>query len=132
MVLASTLMIAAAMAAQAVASGPDVATPGDAAGRRIHIGDTGIRCVKLPCPSRGVFLPDEVQGNGWPALLLADLDGRMPPPPMIGEEADLAAVRAAWDARECLAIVGRPIGGEDDKPVLRVDRVVGPCRGEAG
>jgi hypothetical protein len=132
MVWASNFMVIAAMVAQAPAPGPDVAIPDDAAGRRIHVGDTGIKCVKLPCPSRGVFLPGRAQNGGRPTLLLADHDGRMPPPPMIGDEADLAAIRTAWNARDCLAIEGRPISGEDDKPVLRVDRIVGPCRDEAG
>jgi hypothetical protein len=46
---------------------------------------------------------------------------------MIGDERLLAAIRGAWDDHRCLAIDGRLIGGEDDRPVLRVDRIAGAC-----
>jgi hypothetical protein len=127
MVLADGLLIIAMMATQVSVPGPDVAQSDDATGQRMHIGDTGIRCVKFPCPSRGLFLPGETGDRREMTLLAADYDGRMPPPPMIGDEADLAAVRAAWASRDCLAIEGRMVSGIDDKPVLRIDRVHGRC-----
>lgn len=130
-----TLILAAALA-QATPPLPappqtgrsPVATPEDSGAIRIHVGDTGIRCVKLPCPSRGVFVPDPQKGGVSADFLLTDRDGSGPPPPMIGRDADLAAVGKAWDERACLAIDGRLISGKEDRPVLRVDRIVGPCR----
>jgi hypothetical protein len=127
MALANALLMIAMIGAQAMAPGPDVALPDDAVGQRMHIGDTGIRCVKFPCPSRGLFLPAGTEDGREMTLLVTDRDGRTPPPRMIGDEADLAAIRAAWEARDCLAIDGRMISGVDDKPVLRVDRVHGRC-----
>lgn len=108
---------------------PLVAMPDDAGPMRIHIGNTGINCLRLPCPSRGVFVPDERGHAARDRMLYADMDGKAPPPPMIGEEALLAAITTAWEERACLAIDGRLISGEDDRPVLRVDRVIGPCGG---
>ena len=106
---------------------PLVATAGDARPMRIHVGDTAIKCVRLPCPSRGVFVPDEQGHASSEAMLYVDMDGDTPPPPMIGDEALLAAIAKAWEERACLAIDGRLISGEDDRPILRVDRVIGRC-----
>ena len=106
---------------------PLVATPDDAAPMRIHVGNTGIHCVRLPCPSRGVFVPGERSHTAHDRMLYADMDGETPPPPMVGDEALLAAITTAWEERACLAIDGRLITGEDDRPVLRVARVIGPC-----
>ena len=117
--------------AHAAISEPMVATEGDAGPMRLHIGDTGIRCVRTPCPSRAVFLPREQTSKVRGGLLYSDMDGTSPPPPMIGDEAHLRALLQAWEDRACLAIDGRLISGEDDKPVLRVDRIVGPCRDQA-
>lgn len=110
---------------------PLVATPDDAGSIRIHVGHTGIRCLRLPCPSRGVFVPDERGHAARDRMLYADTDGKAPPPPVIGEKALLTAITTAWDERTCLAIDGRLISGEDDRPVLRVDRVIGPCGSNA-
>ncbi len=49
---------------------------------------------------------------------------------MIGEEADQAKIVKAWNDRGCLAIAGQLISGEDERPTLRVDRIIGPCGGE--
>lgn len=110
---------------------PLVASSGDAAPMRFHVGDTGIRCVRHPCPSKGVFVPGggglDVRKN----LVYSDLDGRAGAPPMIGDRAAVEIVTKAWNAMECVAIDGRLISGEDDKPVLRVDRVIGSCRDQA-
>ena len=126
----ASAIIAAALAQSAI-SEPLVATEGHAAPMRLHIGDTGIRCARLPCPSRGVFIPQQQAGEVRGALLYSDMDGNSPPPPMIGDEALLSAVSRAWEERACLAIDGRLISGEEDKPVLRVDRILGPCRDHA-
>lgn len=110
---------------------PLVATPDDAGPMRIHVGNTGIRCLRLPCPSRGVFVPDEQGHAARDRMLHADIDGKSPPPPMIGDKSLLAAITTAWEKRACLAIDGRLVSGEGDRPVLRVDRVIGPCGGSA-
>lgn len=106
---------------------PLVANSGDAAAGRLHVGSTSIRCLRLPCPSRGVFQPNEAGAADRNQLLFVDLDGRTPPPPMIGDEVTLAAITEAWDSFRCVAIDGRLIPGEDDRPVLRVDRLIGSC-----
>ncbi|MET0249487.1 MAG: hypothetical protein ABW164_07140 [Sphingobium sp.] len=110
---------------------PLVATPDDAGPMRLHVGDTGIRCLRLPCPSRGVFVPDDQGHAARDRMLYTDVDGKAAPPPMIGDKALLAAIGSAWEARTCLAIDGRLVSGEGDRPVLRVDRVIGPCRDRA-
>jgi hypothetical protein len=48
-------------------------------------------------------------------------------PPMIGDPDARAAIAKVWDVRRCLALTGRPIFGADDRPLLRVDRIVGAC-----
>ncbi|KQO91944.1 hypothetical protein ASF33_17250 [Methylobacterium sp. Leaf92] len=50
-----------------------------------------------------------------------------PRPPMIGDPDACAAIAKVWDVRRCLALIGRPIPGADDRPLLRVDRIVGAC-----
>ncbi len=100
------------------------------AARRLHIGDTGIDCVRLPCPSRGIFEPDDRGFAARDRLLYVDLDGTTPPPPMIGSETDQAEVVKAWNDRRCLAIEGQLISGKDERPALRIDHIIGPCGGE--
>lgn len=108
---------------------PLVANSDQAEAMTLYVGDTNIRCMLMPCPSRGVFGPDDA-GNANPDdLLYADNDGRTGPPQMIGDPADLRAIDAAWEDFGCLEIRGRLIPGEDDRPVLRVDEVVGQCMG---
>lgn len=94
---------------------------------RLHVGATGIHCVKTPCPARAVFEPGPGGKAERQRMIYIDLDGKKPAPPMMGADKALAAIRSAWDSRECIAIDGRLIGGVDDQPVLRVDRIVGPC-----
>lgn len=113
------------MLAQAPA--PFVADSAAGAPGRLHIGDTGIRCVRMPCPSRGVYQPGENGHAVRGQLLYADPDGVKGLPPMMGDEKLLIAIREAWDDHRCLAVDGRLIGGEDDRPVLRVDRIAGAC-----
>jgi len=130
MVLTVIGSLVMAALAPATSGRPLVATPEDSAAMRIHVGDTGIKCVKFPCPSRGVYLPEDADAEKPLELLYTDPDGKAPLPPMIGDAAALAAIAAAWEDRGCLAIDGRLISGEEDKPVLRVDRIVGHCRDE--
>lgn len=111
------------------APAPLVANDEEAAAGRLHVGNTSIRCLRLPCPARGVFEPNDAGAADRNQLLFVDLDGQSPPPPMIGDPAALARIADAWDAFGCVAIDGRLIPGEDDRPVLRVDRLVGPCGG---
>lgn len=108
---------------------PHVANSDQAEAMTLYVGDTNIRCVRMPCPSRGVFEPDDAGNADRNALLYADTDGQSGPPPMIGDPAALRAIATAWSEFGCLEIRGRLIPGEDDKPVLRVDEVVGQCMG---
>ncbi|MFC4256464.1 hypothetical protein GRI97_09945 [Altererythrobacter xixiisoli] len=131
MFMALTTMITAAalqpVPANEVAPPPMVANDDKAEAGRLHIGNTGIACVKDPCPRRAVFVPDERGQADRNNLLYVDLDGGRPAPPLVGNPEDVAAIVTAWDERRCLAIDGRLIPGENDQPELRVDRIVGPC-----
>ncbi|MCW2365122.1 hypothetical protein M2341_000569 [Sphingobium sp. B7D2B] len=126
--MSAPLIAMLALAGAQMAPPPLVANDDQAHAARLHIGDTGVRCVRQPCPSRALFDPKGQAGQtDRQAMLYVDLDGSKPSPPMIGDPTALAAIRTAWNERQCLAIEGRLIPGEDDRPVLRVDRVVGPC-----
>ena len=117
------LTLSAAQVAPPLVANDDTAESG-----RLHIGDTGIRCARLPCPGRALFQPQPPDGHASrDQMLYVDVDGSKPPPPMLGHPTHLAAVKAAWEDRQCLVIVGRLISGEQDRPLLRVDRVVGWC-----
>lgn len=130
--IASTLfLLSQTVVSQTALPEPTVATPDDARPMRIHIGNTGIRCLRQPCPARGAFVPDEQGHSARDRMLYADMDGKAPLPPMIGDKALLAAITTAWEERTCLAIDGRLVSGENDRPVLRVDRVAGPCGSHA-
>ncbi|MCP1558740.1 UNVERIFIED_ORG: hypothetical protein M2438_002828 [Methylobacterium sp. SuP10 SLI 274] len=48
-------------------------------------------------------------------------------PPTIGDPDARAAIAKVWDVRRCLALIGGPIPGADDSPLLRVDRIAGAC-----
>lgn len=117
-----------AITASQEAPPPFVANDAKAPGARLHIGDTGIRCVQMPCPSRAVFEPDAQGRASTNRMLYVDADGQTPAPPMLANDGDRAAILEAWEGRQCLAIDGRLIPGEEDRPILRVDRVIGPCR----
>lgn len=108
---------------------PMVANDANAIAGRLYVGDTAIRCLRLPCPGRAVYEPDDAGAADRNRLMYADLDGRSSPPPMIGDEAALREIAQAWEAYDCVAIDGRLIPGEDDRPVLRVDRIIGSCSG---
>lgn len=129
-VLTAGFLAAGLASAQAQdAPPPHVANGPRAEAGLLHVGETGIRCLRLPCPSRGLFVPGARGQAERQTLLYADRDGRSPPPPMTGAAADRMAIVRAWDERRCLALIGRLIPGPDDRPVLRVDRIVGECGG---
>ena len=107
---------------------PMVAQGDEAPGGRMHVGDTGIRCARQPCLNRGLFIPDAQGLATRSGLLMTDPDGRTPPPPMVASDLDRTAVVQAWEEGGCLALEGRLIPGMADRPVLRVDRVLGACR----
>lgn len=86
---------------------------------RIKVGATGIMCVKEPCPRIGVTAAWE---PGKPRLGRSMFAGDAPPP-MRGADADMAAVRAAWNIEGCLVLEGR----FSRPPLLEIRRVVGPC-----
>jgi len=131
MTMTVTLIMLTAALAQGGAPEPLVATPDDAAAMRLHVGRTGILCARLPCPSKAVYIPDDKAATPR-HLPYTDRDGRTPPPPMIGDDIMLAEIGRAWKDYGCLAIDGRLISREDDRPVLRVDRIVGPCEKDRG
>lgn len=106
---------------------PSAAGSPDALPGVLYVGATGIRCVRRPCPARGVFIPDARGHAVRDQLLMADTDGTAPPPPMIGDEAARREIARVWDAGGCVAVEGRLIAGEEDRPLLRVDRLIGRC-----
>lgn len=122
-----TVGLMAGLARAQEAPPPLVANGPRAEAGLLHVGETGIRCLRLPCPGRGLYVPGARGQAERQNLLYADRDGRSPPPPMIGDPDARAAIAKAWDERRCLAVMGRLIPGEDDRPVLRVDRIVGAC-----
>lgn len=112
------------MLAAMLAGGASARDPGGQ-GERLAIGATGIACVKDPCPRRGVVRLDQPGRDSlrpyWAGTRLPDLQAKA---------ADAARLSSAWNAMACLEIVGaiaRP-ATPDAAPVLRVDRIVGPCR----
>ncbi len=96
--------------------------------QRLNVGRTGITCVRLPCPHRGIYM---LGARDLPslrrALLYADLDGRQGLPTIVGSPADQAELRQAWDRQKCVAIAGH-LEGPRENPTLHVARVIGPCR----
>lgn len=96
--------------------------------QRLNIGRTGIQCVRLPCPHRGIFLPGAANMQGLHRMpLYADLDGSTFLPKLIASESDKARLEQAWDRRQCLEIRGN-LQGRGDNAVLEVSRIIGPCR----
>ncbi len=98
-----------------------------AADARYHIGDTGIRCVRLPCPSRALYVPDARGMADRHNLIYADMDGNAAPPAIEASAAVIDAVAEAWREYQCIAVDGRLLGDSGGVPVLKVERIVGPC-----
>ena len=94
-----------------------------------RVGDTGVRCLKQPCPWRGVVPVDDesVAAGAVPPAYAGDA------PPVIAARAELfdqvrREIWRAWAAGGCLLVHGRfDRRGAAAMPVLAVDRVIGPC-----
>ncbi|WP_342237388.1 hypothetical protein [Inquilinus sp. OTU3971] len=123
--LAST-MAAAVLALTAPFAG--AAAP-EAPSGLFRVGDTGVRCLKQPCPWRGVVPVDDesVAAGTVPPAYAGDA------PPVIATRAELLdqvrrEIWRAWAAGGCLLVRGRfERRGAAAVPVLSVDRVIGPC-----
>lgn len=104
--------------------GPAVAAQGSSEPGRLAIGATGIACVTTPCPSRGVVKLDDDSRDPLRPFWWGER-----PPRLDASPADAARIEAAWDAMKCLEIQGMvlsdPAGG--DMPLIRVERILGPC-----
>ena len=107
---------------------PFVANDKEGKAGLLHVGRITIPCGGAPCPQRAVFDPRARSADG---VIYADRDGKAPPPPMTGNKNVQDEVTRAWKDHRCIAVEARLIPGESDRPVLRVDRVTGPCP-EAG
>ncbi|WGG59452.1 hypothetical protein [Brucella intermedia] len=95
--------------------------------QRLNVGRTGIMCLRLPCPHRGIYAPGAKDLESLRrALLYADLDGRQGLPVVAGSPADQAEVTRAWDHGKCIAVLGR-LEGTGGSSTLHVSRVIGPC-----
>jgi len=94
----------------------------------LNVGVTGITCLRLPCPHRGVFLPggSSLQARRA-ALLYADIDGRTDPPHLVSAPDIVMAVSAAWSDMKCVQVLGRLEPTDADRPTLYIARVVGRC-----
>jgi hypothetical protein len=94
-----------------------------------RVGDTGVRCLKQPCPWRGVVpVDDESVAPGTVAPAYAG-----DAPPVIAARAELLdqlrrEIWRTWAAGGCLLVHGRyDRRGAAAVPVLAVDRIIGPC-----
>lgn len=88
----------------------------------LRVGDTGVRCLKEPCPWRGVVPMDSEE----PAYA-GDA-----PPVIAADAGSMAQIRSeiwrAWANGGCLVVSGRfDRAGTSGLPVLSVARIVGPC-----
>lgn len=96
--------------------------------QRLYVGRTGIQCLRLPCPHRGIFLPGLAGSRGLRRpLLYADVDGKTSLPRLAASPGDKRRLEAAWDRRACLEIIGR-LEGKGASANLTVTKIVGPCR----
>ena len=114
---------AIAVAALAVSQ----ASAGDSA-MTLRVGRTGIMCVRLPCPHRGIYRPGAKDMQALRrSLLYADLDEKSGLPDLDGAAAALKWVRDAWDRNACIEIRGRLDGTKGDQR-LHVENIMGACR----
>lgn len=116
-VLAATLPLAGA------------AAQGETPPGLFRVGDTGVRCLKQPCPWRGVVPVDDesVAAGTVPPAYAGDA-----PPAIAAQGALLQQARSeiwrAWASGGCLLVHGRfDRRGAAAVPVLSVDRIIGPC-----
>jgi hypothetical protein len=119
--------MAVALAAMAPIAGAGAQEEGPAG--LFRVGDTGVRCLKQPCPWRGV-VPVEDEGAA---------PGTAPPayagdaPPVIAARPALLdqarrEIWGAWASGGCLLVHGHfDRRGAAAVPMLSVDRIVGRC-----
>lgn len=92
----------------------------NAAGTEDHsllaVGATGIRCVKEPCPWRGITPVGKGEETGEPAWSGETL------PPLDASTADARELQAAWNDQGCVVVEG-DFNGE----TLTVARIVRDC-----
>ncbi|WLS05007.1 hypothetical protein [Shinella oryzae] len=68
---------------------------------RFSIGDTGIMCTTLSCPTMGIVELDNPNRDPQrPLWANAEM------PKLIASEVDAAAIAAAWEAKGCLIVEG--------------------------
>lgn len=97
-------------------------TIADEANQRLAIGGTGINCVTLPCPWRGVvLLEDDARDPLRPYWSGEHL------PKLIGNDEDVAHIAAAWEAGQCIEIEG-VVTPKGTPLEITVDQITGPCR----
>ncbi|WP_152613493.1 hypothetical protein [Inquilinus limosus] len=116
-VLAATLPFAGAAGREEAPSG------------LFRVGDTGVRCLKQPCPWRGVVPVDDesVAAGTVPPAYAGDA------PPVIAARPELLEqarneIWRAWASGGCLLVHGRfERRGAAAVPMLSVDRIIGPC-----
>lgn len=117
------------VAALAWGHSPANATGENAPDQLLRVGATGIMCVKLPCPSRGVFLPSVSGLNARrQALLYTDADGKSGPPEFTGAPDIRQTLNRAWRSLECLEILGRLDSKGPGRATLHVSRILGTCQ----
>lgn len=87
---------------------------------RLGVGNTGINCVKEPCPWRGIVDLDNTSRDPlrphWHGKHL---------PATYGQPEDVARLKKAWDDGECLEIEGK--FGHDGAPWIEIGKIIGPC-----
>ena len=88
--------------------------------QRLRLGDTGIRCVRAPCPSRGL-VPAQADGTAHPDAAPVWAGDQLPS--VLGEPGARARVERAWADGRCLLIEGQINRGQQ----LVVDKVLGQC-----
>lgn len=108
---------AALLATGPLAAEPQAATQPPPADELFRIGRTGIHCVRMPCPWRGIVRAgDDSRPAGRPFWTGKDL------PALKATPEDEKRIRAAWQDSGCLVVKGR-----FEKDELAVHRIVGDC-----
>ena len=84
---------------------------------RFAVGNTGILCVRAPCPWRGSRLLDAEDQPGPVHWAQPDL------PALLARPEERARLTDAWDDHECLVVEGA-----FDQQTLAVVSILGTCR----
>ncbi|MDH4992371.1 hypothetical protein QEZ48_16265 [Aquamicrobium lusatiense] len=88
-----------------------------ASAKRLAVGNTGISCVTLPCPWRGIVDLDDASRDP-----LRPLWNHQELPALEASTADRARLSEAWGEARCVAVEG-VLDGQS----LRVDKILGDC-----